>query len=266
MGEPLREPNSATPEGDLWKKAGEYFRRLGPAGYLAIIAASLPAIGGFVLIGFSGNYVAPWLRQHGTYGPVIYAAGFTVLAGFALLPTYAQSLLGGWAFGLKVGLIGALAGFAGASCIAYVIARRAAGDRVIGIINEHPKWRAVYDALLGRGFWRTLGIVTLIRVPPNSPFALTNLVMAATRVPLPIYLIGTVVGMAPRTAAVVYLGTQLKDWDAEGPSSKWGFAISVAVTIIVVAVIGHIANKALAKFTGPGERPDQTAGRAPNKS
>lgn len=266
MGETLREPSPAAPDGDLWNKTKVYFRRLGPAGYLAIIAASLPAIGGFVLLGLSGEYVAPWLRQHGTYGPVIYAAGFTILAGFALLPTYAQSLLGGWAFGLKVGLIGALSGFAGASCIAYLIARRAAGDRVIAIINEHPKWRVVYDSLLGQGFWRTLGIVTLVRIPPNSPFALTNLVMAATRVPLPTYLIGTVVGMAPRTAAVVYLGTQLKDWNAEGPSSKWGFAISVVATIVVVAVIGHIANKALTKFTGTGAPSDQTAGRAANKS
>lgn len=266
MDEPLPEQGSGTSGGGTWDKARDYFRRLGPAGYLAIIASTLPPLGGFVLIGLSGNYVAPWLRQHGTYGAVIYAAGFTLLAGFALLPTYAQSLLGGWAFGLKVGVLGALAGFAGASCIAYAIARRAAGDRVIGIINEHPKWRAVYEALLGRGFWRTLGIVTLIRIPPNSPFALTNLVMAATRVPLSIYLIGTVVGMAPRTAAVVYLGTQLKDWNAEGPSSKWGFAISVVVTIVVVGVVGHIANKALAKFTGAGASADQTAGRAANKS
>ncbi len=255
MGEPPREPESGKPAGAYWDTVVSYFRRLGPAGYLAIIASSMPVIGGFVLIGFSGGYVAPWLRQHETYGPVIYAIGFTLLAGFALLPTYAQSLLGGWAFGLKIGVLGALAGFAGAACIAYFVARRAAGDRVIAMINEHPRSRAVYDALLGRGFWRTLGIVTLIRVPPNSPFALTNLVLAATRVPLPIYLIGTVVGMAPRTAAVVYLGTQLKDWNADGPSSKWGFAASVVLTIVVVAVIGHIANKALARFTGPGKPP-----------
>jgi uncharacterized membrane protein YdjX (TVP38/TMEM64 family) len=200
---------TAQPPKDLWASAVAFFRRLGPAGFLAIIAATLPPLGGFVLIGLSGSYVAPFLRSHPNAGPFMYAGGFALLAGFALLPTYAQSLLGGWAFGFRTGLTFALVGFGGASLIAYVVARKASGDHVIKLIDEHPKWRAVYDALLGRGFWRTLGIVTLVRIPPNSPFALTNLLMATVRVPVVPYLIGTLLGMAPRTAAVVYFGSGL---------------------------------------------------------
>ena len=62
-------------------------RRLGPVGPLALIAASLPAIGGFVLLG-TLTWFAPWLRSHGELGIVLYILGFAVLAGLAVLPTY----------------------------------------------------------------------------------------------------------------------------------------------------------------------------------
>lgn len=258
MGEQPAQPSPVM----TWAAAKAFFRRLGPAGILAIIATTLPPLGGFVLIGLSGHYVAPWLRSHPTGGPFIYAGGFAFLAGFALLPTYAQSLLGGMAFGFRTGLMFALLGFGTASLIAYAIARRASGDRVMTIINEHQKWRLVYDALVGRGFWRTLGIVTLLRIPPNSPFALTNLVMAATRVPWAPYLIGTVVGMAPRTAAVVYFGTGVKEWTDSDPYRKWTIAISAVLMLAVVGIISYIANHALARVTGPGATPPDQTGRA----
>jgi MFS family permease len=36
-------------------------------------------------------------------------------------------------------------------------------------------------------------IVTLVRLPPNSPFAITNLVLASAGVPRPVYLLGTAI-------------------------------------------------------------------------
>ena len=174
-----------------------YLRRLGPVGVLAVIAASLPGIGGFVLLG-SMAWTGPWLKAQGDWGVLIYIGAFSVLAGLALLPTYAQAVVGGFAFGLAVGGPAAICGFAGAAIIGYVIAWLASGDRVVKIIEEQPKWQAVYDALLRSGRIKALLIVTLIRIPPNSPFAITNLVMAATRVRPVTYLLGTVLGMSPR--------------------------------------------------------------------
>src|SRR4051812_18704038 len=67
----------AAPTG--WDKAGVFFRRLGPAGPLALLAATFPPLGGFVLIGFISK-IAPWLREHPTQGLVIYVGGFSTLA------------------------------------------------------------------------------------------------------------------------------------------------------------------------------------------
>jgi uncharacterized membrane protein YdjX (TVP38/TMEM64 family) len=191
---------------------------------------------------------AGWLQANDEIGVAVYILGFSVMAGLALLPTYAQSFVGGWAFGLWKGSFAAICGFMGASIIGYVIARRAAGDRVTGIIEEHAKWKAVRDALIGGGFFKTLFIVTLLRLPPNSPFAITNLVLASTRVPFVVYVLGTLLGLTPRTVAAVFVGVGASDLSLFGP--RWLTISSIVLIIIVVIIVGTIANRAVTKVTG----------------
>ncbi|MEL7474510.1 MAG: VTT domain-containing protein, partial [Planctomycetota bacterium] len=230
---------------------GEVFQRLGPAGPLAVIALILPAIGGFALLG-TLNIVGPWFKSHDELGVVVYAVGFAVFAGLAILPTYAQAALGGWAFGLWVGFPAALVGFFGGSIIGYAIARRASGDRVQELMREHEKWRLVRDALVGAGFWKTLGIVTLVRIPVNSPFAATNLVMAAVKTPVAPYLIGTLVGMAPRTLAYVYVASLIQgEFTSEDVTSKpvWYLPAALISAVVVIVIVGWVANRALKQAT-----------------
>ena len=243
-------PADAPPEESQspWPAIGRIYRRLGPAGPLAVLAATLPAIGGFALLGLAWKF-APWLRDQQAVGLVLYIVGFAVLSGLAVLPTYAQAGVGGAVFGLAAGVPAAIAGYVGGAAIGYVIARRASGDRVMTLLQEQPKWRAVHNALLGGRAGRTFLIVTLLRVPPNSPFAITNLVLAATQVRLPIYLAVTLVGMAPRTAAAVYIGGQ---FGPEGGDSTWFTAAGIAVAVVVILIIGSIAQRALAKVTAGG--------------
>jgi len=246
-----RPPEDTPPEETL----GTVFKKLGPAGVLGVIALVLPALGGFLLLG-SLNIVGPWLQSHGALGIVAYAAAFAVLAGLAILPTYAQAALGGWAFGLTVGFPAALVGFFGGSLIGYAVARRASGERVEKLLAEHPKWRVVRDALVGAGFWKTLLIVTLVRVPANSPFAATNLVMSAMKTPIVPYLIGTLAGMAPRTFLYVYVASLIQGeinrdaLDAARP--VWLFPVAVASAVLSIVIVGWIAQRALKKATGLG--------------
>jgi uncharacterized membrane protein YdjX (TVP38/TMEM64 family) len=250
-------PAESKPVAYAGRKAGEpytfedvkrWFRRLGPMGPMAIVAASLPAIGGFVVLGTMGPMGA-WLRDNGNLGVAVFIAAFAVLAGLALLPTYAQSVLAGWAFGLFVGSTAAMAGITGASLIGYLVARRGAGDRLVELIDEQPKWRAVYDALIRSGSGRALLTVTLLRIPHNSPFAITNLVMAACRVPPWVYIVGTVIGIAPRTILAVYLGARARHTDFAMPHERWLYVVWVAGAVLAIAVIGAIANHAVKRVT-----------------
>lgn len=226
--------------------------RLGLTAVLAVGAATLPAISGIVLL-WRASDVGGWLRSHGNMGLIIYAAAFALCAGFALLPTYASAILGGWAFGFALGYPAAIVGFLVGSAIAYSVCRPTAGDRVVSIIKEHPKWEAVRAALLDSGFGRSLLIVTLVRLPPNSPFAMTNLVLASVQVPLHTYLLGTAIGMAPRTGLAVYFASTLQSMTADEAAHQdkpwWWFAAGIALSVAVLIVIGVFANRALARVT-----------------
>jgi uncharacterized membrane protein YdjX (TVP38/TMEM64 family) len=114
------------------------------------------------------------------------------------------------------------------------------------VINSHPKARAVYSALLGAGYWKALLTITLIRLPPNSPFAMTNLALAATRVPFSAYVLGALIGMTPRTAAMIYIGSQLKDLSDTG-APWWYFWAGLFLALVVLGVIGHVVNQAVSK-------------------
>lgn len=238
------------------QRTGDLVRRLGLAGPLAVGAVALPPLGTLVLF-LTLGYTAPWLQAQGDMGPWIYAACFAVLAGLALLPTVSQAAIGGFIFGMTLGLPAALAGFVGGGLIGYEVGRRASGDRVVRIIEERPKMRAVRDALIGpeggHGFWKTLGIVTLVRVPPNSPFALTNLVMASVHVPRVPYLLGTLIGMAPRTAAAVFVGQSVErittNKDISNATPWWLWAAGVGALVVVVVVLGAISKRALERVT-----------------
>ncbi len=212
-----------------------------------------PPLGSILLLGYLTS-VAGWLRDQGATGVLWYVGAFAVLAGLALLPTYAQALLGGYVFGFEVGLLAALAGFCGGSIIAYEIARRLHTDHINAKIDAKPRWKAVRDALIGppdgtRSWWRTFGMVTLIRFPPNSPFAFTNFVLASAKVPRSAFLLGTLVGMTPRTALVVFVGSGLPKLDGEHSLLKdaptWAIVAAIATSLGVVGLIGYLANKAL---------------------
>jgi uncharacterized membrane protein YdjX (TVP38/TMEM64 family) len=214
------------------------FKRLGPAGPLAIIAVTLPALGGFLLLA-SMNPAGKWLKSHGDAGILIYASGFALAAGLAILPTYSLAALGG-------------------SIIGYLTGRAASGERVEALIEEQPRWATIRDALIGnktrRNPLKTLLIITLLRLPPNSPFAMTNLVLASVRVPFLLYVLGTAIGMAPRTLLVAFLASKIQSevFDPNAVSSpKWLIPVGVVMLVAVFAVLNHIAKKALAAATRP---------------
>ncbi|MGD9689035.1 MAG: TVP38/TMEM64 family protein [Phycisphaerales bacterium] len=228
--------------------------KLGVAAALGFLWTAAPAVLGIALLYFLGD-IAAFLRTDLTFGWFGYVAVFIVSAGIGFLPTYGQSFLGGWVFGFRAGFPGAMLGFVGGSIIGYHIAQRVSKDRVMALLESDPKARRVRNALVGRGFWKTLAIVTLIRIPPNSPFALTNLVLASAGVNLLPFIIGTAVGMAPRTAIAVWVAakgsaTGARDIQQFIESQPWWvIPAGFAVLFIVLAIIGAIANRALHEVT-----------------
>ena len=243
-------PESGTPgsRGDEWGQVRAAAKKLGPLAPLAVLASTLPLIGLAALIYFRQD-MANALRAMGPAAIPTYVAVFALTSGLAIFPTHIQAVIGGWLFGFRTGGAMAVLGATLGALIGYLIARAAGRDRALGLIAEWPQSRAVYSALLEHGIARRMGLVSLLRLSPSSPFALTNLVLAATRVPIVQYLLCTAIGMAPRTVAAAWVGQGLSDLSGATSNQRWVTILGIIATVIAVVVIGAIANAAVKRAT-----------------
>lgn len=234
-------------------------------GVLAAMWALVPALCGFWLlaeVGSISDRYAALATEHGELVSIaVYAAIFGVTAGLGLLPTYAQAFLGGWIFGSVHGTVGALAGILIGAALGYLVARLVSGRRVEAIIERRPAVRSVRDALVDAGFLRTAGIVALLRLSPNSPFALSNLALGGSRTGGLAMLAGTAVGMLPRTALAAVLAAAARAEGTRGLGDvvrERGPVVTIAgIVVLVVAfvIIARVGRAALQRVV-PGAAAD----------
>jgi uncharacterized membrane protein YdjX (TVP38/TMEM64 family) len=157
----------------------------------------------------------------------------------------------GWVFGFATGTGVSVAGYVGGALIGWSFSRLVAGDSVRTLIDRQPRWAVVRTALVDARPARTALLVALLRFPPNSPFAFTNLVLAATGVRFVPMIVGSIAGMLPRTAVACWVGAQgaatgAKDL-AELMKQQGATAVMVGIALLVVAlaVMQHIGKRAL---------------------
>lgn len=228
---------------------------LGRTGVLAVLWTVTPALSTIFLVAYLGD-VSTWFASFGTAAPWLFAAAFAVVAGLGLAPTYSLSFLAGWTFGFWFGSASALVALLGAALVGFAIAHRVSAAHARGLIARFPKAEAVRLSLVDRGALRGGAVVALLRVPPNSPFSLTNLVLGTSGIRTAPYTIGTLLGLAPRTAVYVGMGAagaasgakDLGEALAEGP----GWPVIVAGVVLVIVVldqIGRMARRALEQIT-----------------
>ncbi len=230
------------------------FRRLAPATALGIAWSLFPSIAGVILL---LNMEPISLLLIGDAGSIsqlviglgIYTVCFVVLAGFGLLPTISQAVLAGYAFGFTLGLPAAMIGFGGAALIGYEVVKHLARDRIEHELNRSPKTSMVRHALLTASPKRAILIVTLLRASPSAPFALTNLVLVSLGVSRSVFLIGTMLGMLPRTLGAVLVGVSITNWTGEYSQPHWVIAAGIAATIVLLVVVSKIAASTLKKLS-----------------
>src|SRR5688500_8426715 len=131
-------------------KGKKLFAELGKLTPIALVTTFLPILGSTVLFAF-GYPLGRWLRENPDVGAVTYVLGVLVVCGLALLSTNVIGLLGGFAFGFRLGIGLLMAAIVGAAFLSYLVHRRIAGDKVTDIADKHPKAKAVYEALTGQG-------------------------------------------------------------------------------------------------------------------
>jgi uncharacterized membrane protein YdjX (TVP38/TMEM64 family) len=115
----------------------------------------------------------------------------------------------------------------------------------VDAIGQSEKARQVHRALVGRSFWQTMWLISLLRLSPIMPFAATNLLMASFGVSLRALMCATVIGVAPRLLAVSVVGAELSELSWGTEDSHWMTVLALVATVAVLALISRIARKAL---------------------
>ena len=214
-----------------------------------VVLSVLPPLGGFLLITTVTSF-APWLRENFALGLVLYFFAATVLVGLSFLPSFAAAMFAGWTFGFGPGFALSMAAFTAASLVAYALGRWIARDRVVAVITGNPAWQAVHGALLGESR-RIVFVTALLRLSPLPSFAVVNFVLAAARTPLGGCLVGTVIGLVPRTAAAAFVAAGIEKLHAENLTDTpfWITIGGLLAFVVTSLAIGVLARRALARMS-----------------
>lgn len=232
------------------EKPARWRTALGRSGPVALFSIALPVCGSLAAVAI-GPLIAPWLRGQGWWGVALFTVTFAVMGALALAPTYSTSIIAGWTFGFRVGFPAVIIGTVTGAILGFLLARRIAKERVSATFAEHPKWEVVRRALAEERPFKTLWIVFLLRLSPVLPFGTTNVLMATTGVPLAIYFLGTVLGLAPRLGLVALAAAGADRLDFTTAESWWALAVGLVATGICILVLAVVGKRALDRATRP---------------
>lgn len=166
------------------------------------------------------------------YALPLVAVTFTIL-GFVLVPVLLLIAATGVAFGPWLGPIYALAGTLASASAGFAFGRWA-GARRIGKLTG-ARVQHLMTTLARNG---TLSVFLLRKVP--APFTLTNMIIGATTVRYPDFLLGTVLGMGAIIVALAGFGHYvLEVFRHPTPEAVAAAAAFLALPVTLTLVINH---------------------------
>lgn len=220
------------------------WKQLGPFGALLGASAALPLLGSGLLLVLVPR-LEPLLREGGGAAALAVIVGVALLCGMALLNTQAAALFLGYLYGFWAGLGLVFCGIVLAAWLGYVLARRLSGRGLEQAIQSRAKLAAVFALLAHdpRHAWTT---TALLRISPLVPFASVNVVLAAARVRFRAFLLGTCLGVIPRTVLVVLTGAELASFDPDAPlDQRWRIGLILVSSVLLFVWIGWMTRRAL---------------------
>ena len=141
------------------------------------------------------------------------------------LPASVMTLSGGLAFGPVWGTVAAVSGATMRACNQFLVARMLGREAVASMLRGRV---ARFDERVGANGFKA---VLAIRLIPGTPFDLQNYGLGFSRVRFGPYILATILGLIPHTAALVYLGDSLTD-----PGQLWKLALAVVLVVGLVLV------------------------------
>jgi len=214
-----------------------------PSG-VVVFAAAGQAMGGLVALVLAYRYADTLSAGGMGVGAMLLIVG-VLGCGLMLLPTHVLSLLCGWALGVPAGLAVALAGATGGAPLGYIIGRWLAGPGLMSMIDRYPQAAIACKAITSASPWRAMMLVGLLRLSPVVPYGSTNVLAAAFNLPMRPFILGTVLGLAPRALAAVIIGAGLERLDEGHSASPWMIGLGLVATVLALVLMSWAARRAL---------------------
>lgn len=209
--------------------------------FFAAYTSVVPTVVSVVGIWFLPEIVA-LSEDAGAWAMPLYAAVTAGCLVLGLMPATVMAALAGALFGPS-GLAPAVVAYLFACVVVFEAARRFLQPTVQAAVGRSPRARAV-QAELERA---TLRVVILSRLTPALPFALMNLLLGASPVPRATYLLGTALGMLPRTLAALAIGASaqvglaaLREGRIPATGDAWELALAGLAAVGTVGLAWYV--------------------------
>ena len=186
----------------------------------------------------SADNIKDFIDGFGAWAPVVFVLVYTISSPIPLMGTFV-SAGAGLLFGTLPGTLLAIFSATVSSFIPFYLSRSLGREWVEKRI-KNEQLQAVYEQSEGQGGFL---FVLLMRLVPIFPFEIQNYIAGLTKVKIPAFLAGTIIGIIPGTFTLVFLGDSIKD-----PTS-WQFlaAIGINVAFILVNVVVVLLKRRIKK-------------------
>ncbi|AUB78188.1 hypothetical protein BA898_06460 [Spiribacter roseus] len=191
----------------------------------AVVAAI--AIGLSVRDQISREAIAAWVNGMGPWAGLGFVAAYA-LGTVAFLPGLVFTISGGALFGPLWGTLYSLMGATVGATLAFAAARHGLGP---AIERRSGARLNRLQAGIDREGWR---FVALMRLVPLVPFNLLNYMLGLTRIRLRVYVLTSMVAMAPGALAYVWIGHA-------GRQALIGGGNVVQAALIAIALVAGLA-------------------------
>ena len=173
----------------------------------------------------SAENINQFVGSFGPWAPVAFVVIYTVSSPIPLIATF-LSAAAGLLFGVLPGMLLSIFAATLSGLIPFYLARTLGKDWVEKRIKNEQLQKA-YDQSEGQGGFL---FVLLMRLVPVLPWEVQNYLAGLTKVKIPEFLLGTVIGIIPGSFALNFLGGSISD-----PTS-WQFILAIGLNVIAFLV------------------------------
>jgi uncharacterized membrane protein YdjX (TVP38/TMEM64 family) len=188
-----------------------------------------------------------WAQGAGLWGAVLFGLAY-IPAAVLFVPASVLTLGAGFVFGVAKGTVIVSLGSTAGAAAAFIVARTAGHDWVVGRLARYPAVDAIGRAVESEAF----KVVLLTRLSPLFPFNLLNYAFGLSSVPFKTYVLASWIGMLPGTLMYIYLGSAAHSVAAllsgdlrRTPGQQAMFAAGLIATVAVTTIVTRAARRVL---------------------